>query len=397
MFEKRRSLYVFILLVTFTLSAATFAGSPPRKIIVFADDVVNSAAQAALAKNFGAENIKHLNLINGMAVYLPPQAEKALANRAEVLRIDDDIKIMATVKPAERPEKSKKDPPPQPEQETPWGITAIGADLAWPITVGTNIKVAVIDTGIDLSHPDLIGNIAGDINVIRPNKSGNDDNGHGTHVAGTIGALNNEIGVVGGAPSVSLYAVKALDRKGGGWLSDLIEGLEWCIDEGIDVINLSLGAVADNLSFHEAIISAYNEGIVIVAAAGNNGEYGGAIDYPAMYPETIAVSAIGSNYDIAYFSSYGPEVDLAAPGVNIFSTVRGGSYGTYNGTSMATPHVVAAAALVLATPVGAYDADLDDAWGPDEVMLKLYDTASDIYLADDYQGWGLVNAAAAVE
>ena len=192
---------------------------------------------------------------------------------------------------------------------------------------------------------------------------------------------------------MSLYAVKALDRKGDGWLSDLIEGLQWCIDEGIDVINLSLGAAVDNLSFHEAIISAYDEGIVIVAAAGNNGQYvDGPIDYPAMYPETIAVSAMTSNYDLAYFSSYGPEVDLIAPGVNIFSTVKGGSYDSYDGTSMATPHVVAAAALVLTT------VEVNDGvWIPDEVMEKLFSTATDIDLAVDYQGAGLVNALAAVE
>lgn len=394
MFEKRKLLYVSVLVVIFTLSLTTFAGSPPRKIVVFADGFVNSAAQDALVKNYGAVSIKHLNLINGKAVYLLPQAEKALAKRAEVLRIDDDIEIMATVKPADKPDKpgkGGKNPPSQPYQVLPWGIGAIGADLAWPIT-GVNIKVAVIDTGIDLSHPDLIGNIAGDINVINSSKSGKDDNGHGTHVAGTIGALNNAIGVVGGAPAVSLYAVKALDRKGSGWLSDIIEGIEWCISEDIDVINLSLGASSGNLSFHNAIISAYKAGIVIVAAAGNNGEYGGAIDYPAKYAETIAVSAMDSNNDVAYFSSHGPQVDLIAPGVNIFSTVKGSSYDYYNGTSMATPHVVAAAALVMSTVEG-----VDGVWSPDEVIDKLLSTAADLGYHKYYQGSGLVDALAAIQ
>jgi subtilisin family serine protease len=393
--RQTKSLYVLI--ITFTLSITVFGGSPPRKIVVFDDNFTNSAAQTALLKNFETIIEKPLKLVNGMSVYLPPQAQKALSKRPEVLRIDDDIRVMATGKPANKPGGGKKDPPAQADEVTPWGITHINADLAWTITSGANIKVAVVDSGIDLDHPDLAGNVKGNVNTISSRKNGNDDNDHGTHVAGTIAAIDNKIGVVGGAPLASLYAVKVLDRKGSGWLVDIIEGLQWCIDNDIDVINLSIGSSSGNQSYHDAIKAVYNAGIVIVAAAGNNGQYGGAIDYPGFYTETIAVSAIDANNDLAYFSSYGPQVDITAPGYAVYSTVRGGEYDTFGGTSMAAPHVVAAAALVLSTPVGSYDLDGDGAWDPIEVKNKLTSTASNIGLDPIYQGAGLVNAWAATQ
>ncbi len=369
-------------------TAATVAAEPPRRIVVFEETFVNRPAQLTLLANFGATVIKPLPLVNGAAVYLPPQAERALLTRRgiEVSRIDDDLVINATGKPR----------PLQPAEELPWGIGRINAEPAWQTTEGLAIKVAVMDTGIDLDHPDLINNIKGQVNTINPLKSGNDDNGHGTHVAGTIAAVNNEIGVVGVGPQIYLYAVKVLSKTGSGWLSDLIEGLGWCIDNKMQVVNMSLGAPSDNLSFHAAIKNAYDAGIVLVAAAGNNGTSGGAVDYPGKYPETIAVSAVDQNNNLAYFSSFGPEVDLAAPGVGIKSTYYDGYYKLLNGTSMATPHVTGAAALVLTTPVGYYDLNADGIWQPLEVMYKLKGTAKDLGLPSDKQGAGLVRADLAV-
>ncbi|MCM8763797.1 MAG: hypothetical protein NC830_00290, partial [Candidatus Omnitrophica bacterium] len=142
-----------------------------RKIVVFQEGFVNEPGQNALLKNFGAVIIKPLRLINGMAVYLPPQAERALAGRSEILRIDEDIVITALGKLEETAVKGKPRPP-QPNQEIPWGIDRIEADLAWNSTLGTEIKVAVLDTGIDLNHPDLINNIKGNVNCINPRKTG---------------------------------------------------------------------------------------------------------------------------------------------------------------------------------------------------------------------------------
>lgn len=348
------------------LAISVYAQQPDnvaRKIIVFQKDFVNEASQSALVKEHGAEKIKHLALINGMAVSLPPQAESALLRRAEVLRIDDDLIIQASDKPDDsgkpdnnRGNKNPPPPPPQPAEVVPWGVHRINADLVWPFSTfngtGVGIKVAIMDTGIDLNHPDLQNNIKGQVNTINPTQSADDDNGHGTHVAGTVAAIrNNGIGVIGVGPDISLYAVKVLNKKGSGFLSDLIEGLDWCISNKIQVVNMSLGSSGDNQSFHDAIIRAHDAGIVEVAAAGNNGKTTGLVDYPARYPETIAVSAVGQNTGgslyFASFSSSGQRVDLAAPGVNINSTYNTGYYALLSGTSMATPHVTGVVVLVI--------------------------------------------------
>ncbi|SFR18261.1 Subtilase family protein [Desulfoscipio geothermicus DSM 3669] len=164
-----------------------------------------------------------------------------------------------------------------------------------------------MDTGIDLSHPDLLANIKGGYNAIKPNKSPADDNGHGTHVAGIIAAVNDNIGVVGVAPQAELYAVKVLSANGSGYLSDIIEGLEWCITNNMQVINMSLGTSSEVQSFHDAVIKVYNAGIVMVAAAGNSGPGDNTVEYPAKYEEVIAVSATSDNDAIASFSSRGPD------------------------------------------------------------------------------------------
>jgi subtilisin len=374
------------------ITLSLFAQPPdggPRKIVVFQEEFVNEAAKITLLRNFGAVIIKPLGLINGMAVYLPPQAERILLGRPEVLRVDDDLVISAIGKPVEAPGKSK---PSQPSQELPWGINRIGADLAWNRTTGLGIKVGVLDTGIDLDHPDLMSNIKGNVNCINPRKSGDDDNGHGTHVAGIIAAVNNQIGVVGVGPEIYLYAVKVLDRNGSGWLSDLIEGLDWCINNKMHIVNMSLGSSSDNQSFHDAITKTYRAGLVQVAAAGNNGLRDGSIDYPAKYPETIAVSAVGQYSDgslyPAYFSSYGPEIDLTAPGVSIKSTYNDGYYKTLDGTSMAAPHVSGVAALTLA---------VKGPMTPDDLKTHLKNTAENLGLDTYEQGAGLIRADLATQ
>lgn len=393
----------------FILPAIAGAQGIPRKIVVFQENFVNEAAQNTLLKNFGATIIKSLRLINGTAVYLPPQAERALLGRPGILRIDDDLVINATgqffpvpvgvsQKPSGKPTPSI---PPQPNQALPWGVDRIEADIAQSTTKGLAIRVAILDTGIDLDHLDLQNNIKGNVNTINPRKSGDDDNGHGTHVAGIVAAVDNTIGVIGVGPEVYLYAVKVLDKNGSGWLSDLIEGLDWCINNKMQIINMSLGSPSDNQSFHDAITRAYRAGITQVAAAGNNGLTGGSVDYPGRYPETIAVSAVGQYAGgalyFAPFSSYGPEVDLAAPGVSVNSCWKDGYYKTLNGTSMATPHVSGAATLVLTTAVGAYDLNGNGLWDPEEVKHKLQTTAENLGLDSNEQGAGLVRADLAIQ
>lgn len=369
-----------ILLTTLvlTVSAQNNENNPNRKIVVFQTGVLNEAAQNELIARTGGVKLKNLDLIGAKAVWLPSKAaEQALLTHAGVLRVDDDVTVYAL------------------EQTLPWGISRIKANQAWTHTTGNGIKVGIIDTGIQLNHPDLVANIKGGYNAIRPNKSANDDNGHGTHVAGTVAAVNNTIGVVGAAHQVWLYAIKVLNASGSGYLSDVIEGIQWAIANNLQIINLSLGTSSNVQSFHDAIIAAKNAGLVVVAAAGNNG---GAVLYPARYPEAMAVSATDSNNVIASWSNRGPEIDLAGPGVSIYSTYRRSSYATMSGTSMATPHVAGSAALLLGR-VEKCDTNNDGKCSPDEVQTRLQNTALDLGTPgfDNLYGWGLVDALAAVQ
>jgi len=396
---KRESLLVikiFAFLVFLNFSAQLSNAVPSehsRKIVVFKKWYGREAEQDALLRNFGAVKVKRLNLINSQAVHLSPGAEKHLKRKNEILRIDEDLVISAVFKKTKPKPKRPHHSPKRPEK-LPWGIQRIYADLVWEVTTGSMVKVAILDTGIDLNHPDLWRNIKGGINTLRPRKSANDDNGHGTHLAGTIAAIDNNFGVIGVGPEIHLYAVKVLDKKGEGWLSDLIDALDWCIDNKIQVINMSFGSLEGNQSFHDAIIRAHQAGITMVAAAGNNGEDSGLIEYPAFYPETLAVSAVDEYDDFASFSSYGPQIDLTAPGVNILSTYRNAFYETMYGTSMSAAHVTGTVALILTTsPKRGYDLDRDRIWDPDEIRERLTDTAEDLGLDYQYQGAGLVRAS----
>jgi subtilisin family serine protease len=352
-----------------------------RKIVVFKDGV-DEKVKEALLNSVGAEKIKDLRLINGKAVWVSKKGEEELLKSGKVLRIDPDVEVYALENVRIKGAK------PQPSQTLTWNIDRVDAEISWGISTGDPVKVGVIDTGIDLKHPDLQANIKGGYNAINPLKSPNDDNGHGTHVAGIIAALNNTIGVIGVGPNIDLYAIKVLNASGSGYLSDVIEGLDWAVANGMQVVNMSLGTSQDVQSFHDAIVSAYNAGVTIVAAAGNSG---GTVSYPAAYPEVIAVSATDQNNQIASFSSRGPEVDLAAPGVNIYSTYKGQSYATLSGTSMAAPHVTGAAALIIDTKK--CDLNLDGICTPSEVQQRLEQTAIDLGTPgkDNLYGSGLVN------
>lgn len=358
-----------------------------RKIVVFDEHFVNKAAQEELLAKAGGVKTKDLPLINGSAVFLPSKAsERALLVNPAVKRIDDDVVVSILGKVGAGGSGST-----QPAQVLPWGIDRIDAELVWP---GGNtadpIKVGVIDTGISNKHPDLLDNVKGGVNTINPNKNWNDDNGHGSHVAGIVGALQNSIGVVGAGPAVDLYAIKVLGANGSGFLSDVVEGIQWAVQNGMQVVNMSLGTSSDVPSLHDAVLVAHNAGVTVVAAAGNSG---GAVIFPAAYSEVIAVSATDQNNVLASWSSRGPEVDLASPGVSIYSTYKGTGYATLSGTSMAAPHVAGSAALVLNTPVGFYDVNSNGKWDPAEVQKKLQDTAVDLGTTgvDGLYGWGLVN------
>ncbi|MFB9277306.1 S8 family peptidase [Cohnella cellulosilytica] len=223
-----------------------------------------------------------------------------------------------------------------------WNVNRVKAPPAWPAAnFGAAIKIAILDTGI-ARHPDLA--IAGGVNTIT-GKSYADDNGHGTHVAG-IAAATGRKRIYGVAPKVELYAVKVLDENGSGFISDIVEGIDWCLSRGIRILNMSFGLSADSALLRNAIRQARRRGAVIVASAGNSGTALPQIDAPARYPETIAVAATTRANRPASFSSRGRGIDIAAPGVSILSTWPGGTYRRESGTSMSAPHVTGAAALL---------------------------------------------------
>ena len=268
-------------------------------------------------------------------------------------------------------------------QTVPPGIDRVGADASSAVAGdgrGTvDVDIAVLDTGIDAKHRDL--NVVGGVNCIQGNNSYLDLNGHGTHVAGTAAAKDNNVGVVGVAPGARLWAVRVLDAGGSGSWSSIICGIDWVTAHAdtIEVANMSLGGSGGEGSctdhgLHEAICRSTSAEVTYVVAAGN-GAASAAGFVPATYDEVITVSAItdfdgqpggvgtptcqtGHDDTFANFSNYGPDVDLTAPGVCVMSTWRGGGYRSISGTSMASPHVAGAAALFLSTHSGATPAQV---------------------------------------
>ena len=313
--------------------------------------------------------------------------------------------------------------PNDPDFGLQWALSKINAPAAWNVTTGTvTITIAIVDTGIDLGHPDLAAKLwanPGEIPANGLDDDGNgkiddvhgwhffhdgnfapaenavvqDDYGHGTHVAGiAAAATNNGIGVAGVAWGAQVMPVKVLDEYGYGWVSDIAAGIVYAADQGANIINLSLGVSAPSQTLCDAVsYASQRAGALVVAAAGNTGS---AVSYPAACDHVLAVTATDRTDQRADFSSFGPQVDLAAPGVSIYSTwyqtgIQASGYFTKTGTSMATPQVAGVAALVRSRW---------PAWTPDQVAQRLLDTAVDLGEPgwDAYTGWGRLDAAAAV-
>ena len=265
-----------------------------------------------------------------------------------------------------------------------WNLPAIATEQGWELSKGSkDVIVAVVDTGVQLNHPDLQGRLLTGYNAITNGSTPEDDVGHGTHVAGIVGALvNNGEGVAGISWYNKILPVKALDNSGAGTTYSVAEGIIWAADNGAKVINLSLGNYADSQFLHDAIKYAYDRDIVLVSAAGNdNTERPG---YPAAYPEVIAVAATNASQEKASFSNYGDYIDVAAPGEGIASTYPDSQYAALSGTSMASPHVAALAGLVRSL-----NPDLTNK----EVMELMINNTVDLGTPgyDNYFGWGQVD------
>jgi hypothetical protein len=253
---------------------------------------------------------------------------------------------------------------------------------------GDGVNVAIVDTGIDYNHPDLDGNYVGGADFVNNDSDPMDDHGHGTHVAGTVAAEDDNLGVVGVAPKALLYGVKVLSNTGSGSWSNIIAGIQWAVDNGIQVTNNSYGGSAyPGTIVQSAFDNSYAQGVLHVAAAGNSGACppsGDTVGYPAKFASVIAVAATSSTDARACFSSTGPAVEIAAPGSSINSTRRGGGYTSMSGTSMASPHVAGVAALVIAA------SEMTNV----QVRQRLVETADDLGAPgrDELFGFGLVDA-----
>ena len=237
---------------------------------------------------------------------------------------------------------------------TLWGLMKVQAPQAWDITIGSpNVSVAILDTGVDLSHPDLQGKIVSSVNF-SSSATASDMYGHGTHVAGiAAAATNNGVGIAGLGYNTTVMNVKVLGDDGTGSYAAVANGITWAADHGARVINMSLGGTTPSTTLESAVNYAWGKGVVVVAAAGNSSST--TQSYPAAYSNAIAVAATNADDTLASFSNRGDWVDISAPGVSIYSTVPTGScplcastgYGYASGTSMASPFVAGLAALVI--------------------------------------------------
>jgi PKD repeat protein len=369
--KKRLSILIcFTLIISTLISVLTTAqGNPSEKIPVMVE--FKGKVDAGLIRAHGGD-IKHqYGIISAVACSLPQAAIDALERNPKIANIELDGKVHAT-------------------EIIPWGVDRIDAEIVHSYNEGTGVNVAIIDTGIDYNHPDLDDNYKGGYDFVNDDGDPMDDRGHGTHCAGIVAAEYNSIGVLGVAPQAYLYAVKVLDDTGSGWVSDIIAGIDWSVNNGVQIISMSLGSDYPSTSLKDACDAAYNSGLLLVAAAGNDYYRRGkteinTVDYPARYDSVIAVGATDNTNKKASWSSTGSALELAAPGVSITSTYWDDTYATASGTSMACPHVVGTAALVWAG-----EPTLTNV----QVRNRLRDTTNDLGSVgwDSWYGWGLVDA-----
>lgn len=352
------------------LQAAPHAQSAQKIKVLIGFTRQPGPSEEALVRGVGGKIKYTYHLVPAIAAEVPEAAIDGLRRNPKVRAVEPDLQVHAI----------------DAELDNSWGVKRIGAGKVHDGgNKGTGVKVAIIDSGIDYTHPDLDDNYVGGYDFVNSDADPMDDNGHGTHVSGTVAAEDDDVGVVGVAPEARLYGLKILGSDGSGSYSDVIAALQWSVDSGIQVTNNSYGSSGDPGSTVQAAFdNSAAAGILHAAAAGNSGNppgKGDNVGYPARYESVIAVAATDKDDKRARFSSTGPDVELAAPGVSINSTKLGGGYVEYSGTSMAAPHVAGAAALVIAA-------------GFADVRTQIQSTADDLGVTgqDSQYGFGLVDA-----
>ncbi len=327
------------------------------------------------AHSIGIKIVKELPFIGGVVCETADGEDVKLLTLERDVKIEEDVKVYATCLGFGRDQAAVGAIPPD-------TITLTGAPNLWKKTTGKGVSIAVIDTGI-AEHSDL--RVKGGISTLGEVHTENfrDDNGHGTHVAGIIAACGRDQGLLGMAPDADLYAVKALDRYGSGFVSDIIEGIAWATEHRMNIVNLSLGTTEKSETLRRAVRKAVAASTILVAASGNSGGTGSpGVLYPAKFSEVVSVGSVDSDGKLSSYTSYGPELNILAYGENILSTYLNNSYRRESGTSMAAPQVSGALALLLGMGYRGSDA-----------VRALLESAKKLDLPKEKQGSGLLNLA----
>ncbi|MBY6037251.1 S8 family peptidase [Fictibacillus nanhaiensis] len=349
--------------------------APQEIIIHFKDSVSDSAAKTGISK-FGGKVVDATKdfmvvKVNGSVA----DAIKKFESLDSVEYAEPNATFHASYVPNDPSYKTKQYAPQKVSAEQAWDVTQSAA----------SVKIAVIDTGVDYNHPDLAGKVIKGRDFVADDNDPIDENEHGTHVAGIAAAnTNNGIGIAGLAPKASILAVRVLDAGGSGSLDDVAQGIRYAADQGAQVINLSLGGNLGSKTLEDAVNYAWNKGSVVIAAAGNSGV--NLPSYPAYYSNAIAVAATDQNDQRAAFSNWGTWVDIAAPGVAIYSTTPNNQYASFSGTSMASPVVAGVAGLLAAQGKNA-----------SQIRTALQSTADKVSGTGTFFQNGRVNAAKAVQ
>lgn len=361
--------------------------------LIIAPDKESRETLLALAEKGQVRIVRELGIIDGFQCEFVTRGEPAaiMEEHPGIGEVHEDITV-SLIKP-ENTFSTRGSRPFSLSPKENWGLKRIRADQVWSITRGKGVKVAFLDTGVNFGHSDLKQALKGGVNILKPNSRPVDDNGHGTNVAGIIGSRSKIAGLSGVAPDAELYAVKAFNSQGEARLSDILDGLEWCVKHDIKLVNLSFGLPTDHKALHLAVKKAAKAGVILVCAAGNEGGVNSVL-YPAKYPETVCISASDVEDRLAPFSSTGPEVALIAPGKNIITTDSKGKYSQKSGTSFAAPHVTGVLALLL----GFYLSPFAGRDLPAEDLIEILKSSAQPLpsLANTEQGSGLVNALMAV-
>ncbi|MCK0506838.1 S8 family serine peptidase [Aromatoleum anaerobium] len=352
----------------------------PGRILVQPRPGLPEAALEKILKAHGGKSIERIEAIGVHVVQLPPNvSEKAVA---ALLSKNKHLKF-AELDMLLEPAGSVNDP----YFSKAWHLPKIQAPTAWDASTGAGVTVAILDSGVDASHPDLAGKLVSGWNFYDGNSNTTDVNGHGTKVAGTVAAAtNNATGVAAVAGAAKIMPVRVSSSSGSGSLSAIASGLTWAADRGARVANLSFYGVSTSSTIVSAAQYMKNKGGLVTVSAGN---YGTETTF-ASTDTMIIVSATDSNDAKTSWSSYGNYVDLAAPGAGIWTTANGGGYGSVSGTSFSSPVTAGVVALMMA---------VNPTLGASQVQQLLQSTAKDLGAAgwDKYYGYGLVNAAAAVQ